>query len=118
MFCENKVNFIKCVTGSFFSYIDVVCFTCRGLIYQKTVAPYLPQLMADIVYRSGFTAELSGRTNTAIQADTSGGTCAPPSAANPMRMIGTYKRKISDASVMMMELRDTVYISIARSRIE
>ena len=47
--------------------------------------------MAEIVYRSGLTAELRGRTNTAIQADTCGGILAPASAAIPSKMIGTCK---------------------------
>ena len=45
--------------------------------------------MADMVYKSGLTAEFRGNIKTAIHADTSGGIFDPAKAANPIRIIGT-----------------------------
>ena len=53
---------------------------------------YLENLIAEIVYKSGLTAEFNGKMNTAIHADTCGGILAPPSAANPIKIIGTWNR--------------------------
>ena len=54
------------------------------------IEKYLDAIIADIVKRIGLTAEFKGRINTAIQAETSAGTLAPPNAANPINIIGTW----------------------------
>ena len=77
-----------------------ICYSSYNMhALYRIVTSYLPQFMAEIVYRSGFTAELSGRTKTAIQADTSGDMVAPPSAANPIKMMGTYEGCAYDNAV-------------------
>ena len=53
------------------------------------------QSIADIVYKRGLTAEFRGRIKTATHADTWGLILAPPRAANPIKMIGTWKDNVT-----------------------